>query len=55
MWPIKEKEKKTAAHIVAKNIIPYSKLQKCVVTVLLLTSTPLVSPYIQTSFISGPK
>ena len=33
----KRERKQTAAHIV-----PYNKLQECVVTVLLLTSTPLV-------------
>ena len=37
MWPMKEK----VADIVA-NSYPYSKLQECVITVLLLTSTPLV-------------
>ena len=32
MWPKKEK---------VPNLLPYSKLQECFVTVLLLTSTPL--------------
>ena len=40
MWPIKEKENRRL-HIWWPNLIPYSKLWECVVTVLLLTSTLL--------------
>ena len=40
MRPKKRKNKKTTAHIGAISY-PYSKLQECVVTVLLLTSTPV--------------
>ena len=40
MCPIKEKE--NIAHIVWPNLIPCSKLQENVVTVLLLKSTPLL-------------
>ena len=40
MWPIKEIENKQLL-IKWPNLIPYSKLQECVVTVLLLTSTSL--------------
>ena len=43
MWPIKEK---VPRHLLIywPNIIPYSKLHECVVTVLLLTSTSLGRP-----------
>ena len=41
MWPIIEKENRQLL-IMWPNIFPYSKLKYCVVTVLLLTSTPLV-------------
>ena len=36
MWPIKERENR---HSWWPNLISYNKLYKCVVTVLLLTST----------------
>ena len=42
MWPIKEKENRELP-MLWPNLVPYSKLQVCVVTVLLLTSTPLFS------------
>ena len=40
MWPIKAKGNR---QLLTKwpNLIPYSKLQECIVTVLLLTSIPL--------------
>ena len=41
MWPIKQKEKRQLL-LLWPNFIPYSKLQECVVTVLLSTSTPLL-------------
>ena len=40
MCPIKEKENRQL-FILWPNLIPYTKPYKCVVTVLLLTSTPL--------------
>ena len=40
MWPIKEKENRQLL-ILWPKLIPHSKLQECVVTVLLLTLTPL--------------
>ena len=40
MWPIKEEENRHLL-ILWPNRNPYSKLQECVVTVLLLTSTPV--------------
>ena len=49
MWPIKEKEN---GQIVAKSI-HYCRLWECVVTVLLLTSTPLVLSLLQTQEIAG--
>ena len=46
MWPIKEKDNR---HLFIKwpNLVPYSKLQEYVVTVLLLTSIPLVHRCVQ--------
>ena len=41
MWPIKDKENRQLL-ILWPNLMPYSQLQNWVVTVLLLTSTPLV-------------
>ena len=41
MCPIKEKQKQTTLLILWPSLIPYSQLQECIVTVLLLTSTPL--------------
>ena len=41
MWPIKERENR---HLLIQwpNLIPYNKLQKCVASVLLSTSTSLI-------------
>ena len=46
MCPIKEKEKRQL-FIQWSNLIPYGKLQECMVTVLLLTSTPMFTLHIQ--------
>ena len=43
MWPIKGKENRRLL-IMWPNFISYSKLQECVITVLLKTSTPLHFP-----------
>ena len=41
MWPVQKKENRQLL-LKWPNLIPYSKLYKYIVTVLLLTSTPLI-------------